>query len=387
MACATEGACGAPYQLGPVHEEPKEDPGEPLSHDDLWCSPQRRSTPSRDRLLRQVRPEDGPCVPGHGGKYVHYQCRVYHEDSLRHVCLSLTGKPVERAVARRVVEVLNRENIDRALEIVRQAEKCHHEDEREWRLKIEAAEYEAQRAFRHYDAVEPENRLVARSLGKAWEEKLEEVGRLKEEFARWSTTNPSPVKKSEHQKLLTLLEDFQQVWDAPTTRQQERKALLRILVQDVTLEREGREIVVGIRWQSGMTEVLRVNNHNAPSAMMVPAVLERIRRLSPDHLDSEIAAVLTREGYRSARNRQFTAGIVRTLRQRAGIKKSHAGEPGYYTPPQLLALLGVSDTTVVKWCRVGKLEAHRQGRHSTWWIKLSCGQILKLRRELAAGRR
>ncbi len=121
----------------------------------------------------------GVAYQGTGGKYVQYQCRVYHEDSLRHVCLSLTGKPVDRAVARRVVETINRENIDRALEIARQAEKCHHEDEREWRLKIEAAEYEAQRAFRQYDAVEPENRLVARTLEKAWEEKLEELVRLK----------------------------------------------------------------------------------------------------------------------------------------------------------------------------------------------------------------
>ncbi len=208
--------------------------------------------------------------------------------------------------------------------------------------------------------------------------------RLEEEFAAWAATNPSPVKKSEHRKLLDLLEDFEQVWEAPTTTQEERKALLRILVQDVTLKREGREIVIGIRWQSGMTEVLRVNNDNTPNAMMVPAVLERIRLLSPDHLDSEIADGLNREGYRSARNRRFTAGIVRTLRQRGGIKKSRAGEPGYYTPPQLAALLGVSDTTVVKWCRVGKLEARRQGRHSTWWIKLSAGEILRLRRQLAA---
>lgn len=325
----------------------------------------------------------GVSYQGQGGKYLHYQCRVYHEDSLRHVCLSITGKPVNRAVSQRVVEVLNRENIERALEIAREVEKNHGWEEKDWKLRIEGAEYEAQRAFRQYNAVEPENRLVARTVEKAWEEKLHELEQLKEEYAQWATKNPSPLTESEHRKLLNLLEDFQQVWSSPTTRQEERKALVRLLVKDVTLQRDGREIVIGIQWRSGMIETVRVHNDNTPNAMMIPAVLEKIRSLSADHLDSEIAAVLNREGYRTARNHQFNAGIVRQLRGQNDIKKSHAGEPEHYTPPQLAALLGVSDATVVKWCKRGKLVAHRQGRHCTYWIELSAADLSNLRENLS----
>jgi hypothetical protein len=326
----------------------------------------------------------GVAYEGKDGKYIHYQCRVYHEDSLRHVCISVTGKPVDRAVARRVLEVVNRENIEKALQIAREVEKNHGEEEKEWRLRIEAAEYEAQRAFRQYNAVDPENRLVARTLEKAWEEKLLDVERLKEDFRLWETTHPSPLEKSEHRKLLGILEDFQQVWDSPTTRQEERKALVRLLIKDVTLKRDEseREIVIGIQWRSGMTETVRVHNDNAPNAMMVPAVLEKIRSLSDDHMDREIADLLNREGYRTARNCQFTDGIVRNLRGRAGIKKSHAGEPGYYTPPALAALLGISDTAVIHWCEQGKLEAHRQGKHCTYWIKLTAEEIQELRKSM-----
>ena len=155
--------------------------------------------------------------------------------------------------------------------------------------------------------------------------------------------------------------------------------MIRLFVKDVTLKRDGREIMIGIQWRSGMTETIRVHNDNTPNAMMVPAVLEKIRSLSADHLDSEIAERLNREGYRAARNQQFTAGIVRQLRGRNGIKKSHAGKPDYYTPPQLAELLGVSETTVVKWCEQRKLEAHRQGKHCTYWVKLSCEEISNLR--------
>jgi excisionase family DNA binding protein len=321
----------------------------------------------------------GVAYQGQGGKYLHYQCRVHHEDSLRHVCLSITGKPVNRAVSQRVVEVLNRENIERALEIAREVEKNHEREEKDWKLRIEGAEYEAQRAFRQYNSVEPENRLVARTVEKAWEEKLKELEQLKEEYVQWATKNPSPLTESEHRKLLHLLEDFQQVWSSPTTGQEERKALVRLLVKGVSLKRDGREIMIGIQWRSGMIETVRVHNDNTPNAMMVPTVLEKIRSLSVDHLDSEIAEVLNGEGYRTARNHQFNAGIVRQLRGRNDIKKSHAGEPEYYTPPQLARLLGVSDATVVKWCKRGKLVAHRQGRQCTYWIKLSRAELSNLR--------
>ncbi len=158
---------------------------------------------------------------------------------------------------------------------------------------------------------------------------------------------------------------------------------MRLLVKDVTLKRDGREITIGIQWRSGMIETVRVHNDNTPNAMMIPAVLERIRSLSADHLDSEIADVLNREGYRTARNHQFNAGIVRQLRGQNDIKKSHTGVPEYYTPPQIAALLGVSDATVVKWCKRGKLVAHRQGRQCTYCIKLSLAELSNLRENLA----
>jgi len=326
----------------------------------------------------------GVAYEGQGGKYHHYQCRVYHEDSLRHVCLSITGKPVDRAVSQRVLEVLNRENIERAPEIAREVEKHHEREEKEWRLRIEGAEYEAQRAFRQYNAVEPENRLVARTVERAWEEKLRELERLKEDYAQWATKNPSPLTESEHRKLLKLLEDFQEVWNSPTTRQEERKALVRLLVKDVTLKRAGMELVIGIQWRSGMTETVRVHSDNAPNGMMIPAVVEKIRSRSADHLDSEIAEVLNGEGYRTARNQQLTARIVRQLRSRNEIKKGHAGEPEYYTPPQLAAVLGVSDATVIKWCKRGKLVAHRQGSQCTYWIKLAPAELSDLRKRISA---
>jgi DNA invertase Pin-like site-specific DNA recombinase len=326
----------------------------------------------------------GVSYGGDGAKYMYYQCVVNHEDGLHHLCFSVTGRPVDKAVAHRVVEVLNRENIERALEIGREVEKNHGEEEKGWKLRIEAAEYEARRSFRQYNAVEPENRLVARTLERAWNEKLQEFERLKEEYAQWSHSHPAPLKGSEHRRFLDLLQDFEQVWAAPTTTQEERKTLIRLFVKDVILKRDGKEVTIGIHWRSGMTESLRV--HTKVTAVTMPAVIEKIRSLSRNHLDAEIAEKLNSDGYRTRRSNRFTAGIVRRLRRRNGIKKSHTGESDYYTAPALAAILGTSDTTVLRWCVEGKLVAERQGEHCTYWIRISRGEISRLRRSIRKNR-
>jgi DNA invertase Pin-like site-specific DNA recombinase len=312
-----------------------------------------------------------------GGQRVYYHCRVEQEDGLARYCFSVTGKPIDKAVAGRLLEVLNRENTERALEIAREVEKNHGEEEKNWKLMIEGAEYEAQRFFRQYNVVEPENRLVARTLERAWNEKLEDLERLKEEYAQWRRQNPSPLTGTEQKRFLDLLEDFEQVWESPTTKQEERKALLRLFVKDVTLKREEKEVTIGIHWRSGMAESLRVSIARRLSAPT--AVIEKIRLLSKNHIDSEIAERLNAEGHRTERSRRFTAGVVRSLRRRHAIKKDHKGEPDYYTPPALADLLGVSDTTVVKWCEERKLTAERQGQSCTYWIKLTPAQITALK--------
>ena len=132
-----------------------------------------------------------------------------------------------------------------------------------------------------------------------------------------------------------------------------------------------------------MTESLRVHT---TTVEVLPAVIEKIRSLSSSYVDAEIAERLNSDGYRTARSRRFTEGIVRDLRQDHGIRKNHTGEPDYYTAPKLAAILGVSDTTVVKWCEERKLVAERQGENCTYWIKLAPDELSKLRDSIKQNR-
>ena len=108
----------------------------------------------------------------------------------------------------------------------------------EWALRMERARYEAERARRQYDAVEPENRLVARSLERAWEEKLRVVEAVEQEHARWRAQEPLLISPAERAGLQALGENLPRIWNAATTSAVDRKRILRFGIRDVVLDQK-----------------------------------------------------------------------------------------------------------------------------------------------------
>ena len=110
---------------------------------------------------------------------------------------------------------------------------------KQWRLGVERANYEAQRAERRYRAVDPDNRLVARGLERDWEERLRALETAKLELERREKQRPRVISPVERDRLLTLGPDLAAVWNAQTTTPRDRKELLRTLIEDVTIKVDG----------------------------------------------------------------------------------------------------------------------------------------------------
>src|SRR5262249_61798249 len=121
---------------------------------------------------------------------------------------------------------------------------------RQWQLRLERARYEADLARRRFVAVDPENRLVARSLEREWNDKLAEVERLERECANLSPSAVRQVSGEERQRILDLAADVPALWQAATTTAAQRKQLLRLLIKDVTLTKQEKVIAVAVRWQT-----------------------------------------------------------------------------------------------------------------------------------------
>jgi hypothetical protein len=255
--------------------------------------------------------------------------------------------------------------------------------DRQWQLRIERAHYEADLARRRFFAVEPENRLVARSLERDWNEKLAEIQRLEREYAVLPKPTARLASPEERERILALAQDLPTVWQAPTTTNAERKQLLRFLIKDVALTKQERTISIGIRWQTeAVTElaiarpkqIWEVRRTDSP-------VIDRIRELVSRHTDAQIAELLNQENLTSGTGGSFTERRVRGLRYAYDISTTCPLQPaacpdgqrgdGRYSVQVAAELLKASASTITRWCRAGLLDGIQAGPGGPWWIQLT----------------
>ena len=200
------------------------------------------------------------------------------------------------------------------------------------------------------------------------------------------------VSAEERQRILALAQDLPTVWRAPTTTHAERKQLLRFLVKDVTLTRLDTTIQVGIRWQTEALTPLHIPRPpRAYDACRTPSrVVARIRELTLQHPDDQIATWLNQEGFTPGRGGQFTAGQVQWIRYTYEIPTRCPQGPrtgcdgprgdGRYSASAAAQLLNVNVSTIADWCQAGILDGLQTAPHGPRWIKLTPEIIAQLRK-------
>jgi DNA invertase Pin-like site-specific DNA recombinase len=251
-----------------------------------------------------------------------YLCNARQIHYGEKACQRIPGKAVDRWVVERIMAALTPAQIELSLAIVAELARQQTELNRQWQRRIEAARYAADLAQHRYAEVDPANRLVARTLEQQWEACLQEVSRLEVDFTTFSQKKPPVFTPGQGEALLALATDLPKIWFSPTTTWTERKDLLELLIADVTLTRHETGILVQIRW---FTNEVETGQLPLPTPGGVPStplfLVDRIRVLSEQHTDGEIAEILNREGIRTARNNTFTAKSIEMTRKRNGIAK------------------------------------------------------------------
>jgi hypothetical protein len=158
---------------------------------------------------------------------------------------------VDRYIEQVLLQALTPEQIRIAVEAVGELESEAKLLDQQWRLKCERAHYEVERARRQYDEVEPENRLVARSLEHAWEQTLRRQEAVDQAYQAWQREQAGPLSAAERAEVLRLARDFSRVWEIANAI--ERKRIVRLVIRNVTLTQSRDTGVVSIRitWQTG----------------------------------------------------------------------------------------------------------------------------------------
>jgi DNA invertase Pin-like site-specific DNA recombinase len=303
----------------------------------------------------------GPMVANYqGGDRANYECHSRRDGKKAPGCRGIATTALDDAVARVLLDALTPGQVALALAAADQVAGQHQRASRAAELAVERARYEADRAERALGQVEPENRLVARTLEARWETRLAALAEAEQalESAR-AALPPLPDRDT----LARTAADLPALWHAPTTTARDRKRLLRTLIADVTLlpEPDRAKARIGIRWHAGTADQLIIDRpgpSGIPAATPSPAA-ELVRRLGPVTGNDELVAILARHGYLTGAGRPFDVKAVQWVRHVYKVPVPPPVAAGEVSVKDAAAQLGCSIGVVYYWIETGQLQARR----------------------------
>jgi hypothetical protein len=287
-------------------------------------------------------------------------------------CQSLAARVLDDEVVRLTWDALSPAALEVSLRVAQDIQSQRAEAEGHWRKRLERAAYEAERAARQYRAVEPENRLVARTLEAAWEERLREHRDLQERYQRSQGEHPKVLSAAEREQIRWLAGDVPSLWHAPGTTDADRKEILREVIDRVVVNVEGESewVEAKVYWAGGHQTYTRFRRPVARFDQL--SSWSALRQRVSDWVNAGvgpdvIAERLNSEGYKTPNGKPFGEPSVQTLVLRCNMsasrRKPPPGEAGLreneWFLPQLAAELGVGHQTVYGWVRKGRISARR----------------------------
>jgi DNA invertase Pin-like site-specific DNA recombinase len=313
------------------------------------------------------------------------------------VCWSVTSRAIDAVVSDIFLAAAQPSEVELSLAVAREVERQAGELDRQWKARLDRAHYEARLAERRYKAVDPDNRVVARSLECDWEAKLREMQQLEEDYQRSRRIEKVDLTDVEYAQVMSLARDLPRVWSSPTTTQVQRKNLLRVLIQQVTLtpvDVPRRMTRLQILWHSGAVTEATAERPRRIGGTAAPAtVVEEIRkRTAEEWSDGAIAEELNRREVATSKGLVWNSESVRAVRQRRKIRSTRAPPKGPLWPTKrpdgLVSLRGVAERFEVSkrqvrsWRDSGLIHpAAGGGRGQPLWFDVNAEMVRVLEEE------
>ncbi len=299
------------------------------------------------------------------------------------VCQSLGGRKLEQRVLDEMFAVLEPAALTATAKALADADQVHRQRLATFELSVERARFEAERAQRQFDAVEPENRLVARTLERSWEKAMGTQRQAESDLAAQRARQPSRLSDDELRWLAHVGADLRAIFDAPTTTWRERKQLLRAVIAEVVIACRAAEhqADVTIIWEGGSTTsfVHELNKRGGHYRATDEDTVDLLRRLAERYDDKTIAAILSKQGRRTGTGLPFTKTRVASLRVSRQI-------PAFQAPTAVSTsddddivvsirkaerILGVNKTTPYRWMHDGFIHGEQLTPEGPWHIRIT----------------
>ena len=298
-----------------------------------------------------------------GGKQIpNYWCQKKRIEHGEPICQHINGRAIDQAISELLVESFTPLALEVALQVEDELKARFQQADDLRKQQVEHARYQADLARRRFMQVEPENRLVATTLESEWNIRLRELEKAQDDYQIKRQQDLNNLKEEERKKILSLASDFPRLWENPDVPVKEKKRMIRLLIEDVTLIQHG-EIDIHVRFKGGRNRSLTL-----PEPLPVwlqrqtdPEVILEIDRLLNDFTDGEIAEILNHQGKVTGTHQAFTQPIVGNLRRRYNLKSRYnrLRENNYLTLNEISTKVQVSTATIKTWSKKGWIKKYR----------------------------
>jgi hypothetical protein len=290
-----------------------------------------------------------------------YVCQREGIEHAEPICQHLPGANIDAAVGNILVEAITPMTLEVALSVQQELQSRLEEADRLRQQQVERSRYEAELARRRYLRVDPDNRLVADSLEAEWNEKLKMLTEAQELCERQREQDRKVVNEQQRAAILALASSFPQLWRDPATPDRERKRMVRLLLEDVTLIR-GDDITLHLRFKGGAhrTIQLPLPLRSWEQRQTGKEAVAEINRLLDLHTYPEIAAKLNECGMSSGEGKPFTARIVARIQRSYDLtpRYDRLRKAGMLTVEEMATVLGIGPQRVKIWNRHGLIRGH-----------------------------
>ncbi|NOQ23301.1 MAG: recombinase family protein [Candidatus Aegiribacteria sp.] len=283
------------------------------------------------------------------------------EHGARTPCQRIPGASVERSIRELLLEAVTPMALDVAISVQKEMADRVEESDNLRKQQVERVQYETDLAKRRYMRVDPDNRLVANQLEAAWNHKLRELSEAQEEYERKSKEDNFLLDEKQREKIMSLSTDFHRLWMDSSTPNRERKRMVRLLLEDVTMTKKDR-ILLQIRFKGGAIRTLKLPAPLPIGKLWVtdPAIIKEIDHLLGHHTDAGVSRILRERGLTSCDNKPFTTLKVSNLKRQYKLKDrfTRLRESGMMTAEELGIILSAEPDTIKCWRRKGFLVGH-----------------------------
>jgi hypothetical protein len=307
------------------------------------------------RMTLRYHSRNGKLIPD-------YVCQRHGIEYGKPICQHIPGSNIDRAIEQLLLKLVKPVTLEIALTVQQEVQQRLKEADKLRYQKVQRAQYHSDLAKERFMNIDPRNRLVADQLEADWNEKLRILNDVRQEYEHQHELDKVKLDKQCREKILSLVKNFPKIWNDSATSDQQRKRMIRLIIEDVTMERDDKNVDLRIRLKGGATHQMTVSVPLSAwqARKTKPEIIEEIDKLIDHFTDREIADNLNRRGIKPSEGENFNSAIVGKLRRHYNLKTRYdrLRGKGLLTVDEMAEALDVSASTVKIWRRYGLLKAY-----------------------------